>query len=95
MCVPTGFDLYTPRCRILANSTVLCDQDIYRNFDEWQAHRERIEEMIKEYKKALDDLRVRIAIINCVLNFAAEFTFVLLVQMCVNCFICVCILIVL
>ncbi|KAK7456546.1 hypothetical protein BaRGS_00039344 [Batillaria attramentaria] len=52
-----GLNLLPRRCRILANSTVSCDQDIYRNYDEWQAHRERIDGMIKEYKKALDDLR--------------------------------------
>nr|KAG5686196.1 hypothetical protein BaRGS_012414 [Batillaria attramentaria] len=55
---PQSLNLLPRRCRILANSTVSCDQDIYRNYDEWQAHRERIDGMIKEYKKALDDLRV-------------------------------------
>lgn len=53
----SGINLLPRRCRILPNNSVSCDQDIYRDYDEWQSHRERIDEMIKEYKKALEDLR--------------------------------------
>ena len=57
-CCFAGFDLFIRRCRILANNTVSCDQDIYRDYDQWETHRERLDEMIKEHKKILDDLRV-------------------------------------
>lgn len=55
--LPSGFDMLTRRCRILMNSTVTCDQDLYRDFSEWAQHRERLDEMIKEYKKILQDLK--------------------------------------
>ncbi|GFS18189.1 extracellular sulfatase Sulf-2 [Elysia marginata] len=49
--------LFDRRCRILANQTVLCDLDIYKNPSEWAIHKEKIDAMIREYRKALDDLR--------------------------------------
>ncbi|XP_035825165.1 extracellular sulfatase Sulf-2 [Aplysia californica] len=53
-----GFDaMFNRRCRILANQSVLCDLDIYRKASEWESHKERIDDMIKEYRKALEDLR--------------------------------------
>ncbi|KAL8609423.1 hypothetical protein ACOMHN_006610 [Nucella lapillus] len=55
--VSPGFDLFTRRCRILSNQTVSCDQDIYRDYNQWETHRERVDGMIKEYRKILDDLR--------------------------------------
>lgn len=50
--------MFNRRCRILANQTVLCDLDIYKKASEWENHKERIDDMIKEYRKALEDLRV-------------------------------------
>ncbi|KAK3766323.1 hypothetical protein RRG08_044514 [Elysia crispata] len=49
--------LFDRRCRILANQTVLCDLDIYQKPSEWAMHKEKIDAMIREYRKALDDLR--------------------------------------
>ena len=59
-CQPGGLEsLFDRRCRILANQTVTCDLDIYQNPSEWAVHKEKIDAMIREYRKALDDLRVR------------------------------------
>ncbi|RUS88018.1 hypothetical protein EGW08_004184, partial [Elysia chlorotica] len=49
--------LFDRRCRILANETILCDLDIYQKPSEWALHKEKIDAMIREYRKALDDLR--------------------------------------
>ncbi|CAL1537582.1 unnamed protein product [Lymnaea stagnalis] len=45
------------RCRILTNQSVVCDLDIYQKASEWENHKEIIDDMIKEYRKALEDLR--------------------------------------
>ncbi|BFZ20994.1 hypothetical protein BsWGS_24033 [Bradybaena similaris] len=49
--------MFDRRCRILANQSVLCDLDIYQKASEWEMHKERIDDMIREYRKALEDLR--------------------------------------
>ncbi|KAK7091796.1 extracellular sulfatase Sulf-1-like [Littorina saxatilis] len=53
----TALELFTRRCRILANKTVSCDQDLYRDYQQWESYVDRLDEMIKEYRKILDDLR--------------------------------------
>lgn len=54
--------MFNHRCRILANQSVLCDLDIYQKVSEWETHKERIDDMIREYRKALEDLRVSVAV---------------------------------
>ncbi|XP_071101595.1 putative extracellular sulfatase Sulf-1 homolog isoform X2 [Haliotis cracherodii] len=53
-----GFNLFDRRCRMLDNGTISCDQQLYQDPGALQDHKEKIEEMIKEYRKALEDLRV-------------------------------------
>ncbi|XP_041361521.1 putative extracellular sulfatase Sulf-1 homolog isoform X2 [Gigantopelta aegis] len=53
-----GFDqLFNRRCRVLPNSTISCDQQLYKDPYAWKDHKERLDEMIVEYRKVLEDLR--------------------------------------
>ncbi|XP_059142330.1 putative extracellular sulfatase Sulf-1 homolog [Physella acuta] len=53
-----GFEaMLNRRCRILSNQSVTCDLDIYQKASEWESHKETVDTMIKEYRKALEDLR--------------------------------------
>lgn len=47
------------RCRVLPNDTVSCDRVLYQDPVEWKTHKEKLDEMIEEYRKMLEDLRVR------------------------------------
>ncbi|XP_055996146.1 putative extracellular sulfatase Sulf-1 homolog isoform X2 [Ostrea edulis] len=46
------------RCRVLPNDTVSCDRVLYQDPVEWKTHKEKLDEMIEEYRKMLEDLRV-------------------------------------
>ena len=46
------------RCRVLPNDTVSCDSILYQDPLEWKNHKEKLDEMIEEYRKMLEDLRV-------------------------------------
>lgn len=47
------------RCRVLQNNTVSCDQILYQNADAWKNHKDQLDDMIQEYRKMLEDLRVK------------------------------------
>lgn len=47
------------RCRVLPNDTVSCDRVLYQDPVEWKNHKEKLDEMIEEYRKMLEDLRVK------------------------------------
>lgn len=46
------------RCRVLPNDTVSCDRVLYQDPVEWKNHKEKLDEMIEEYRKMLEDLRL-------------------------------------
>ncbi|XP_062580256.1 putative extracellular sulfatase Sulf-1 homolog isoform X1 [Saccostrea cucullata] len=46
------------RCRVLPNDTVTCDNILYQDPVEWKNHKEKLDEMIEEYRKMLEDLRI-------------------------------------
>ena len=48
---------------MLPNSTISCDQQLYKDPFAWKDHKERLDEMIVEYRKALEDLRVNASLL--------------------------------
>ena len=45
-------------CRVLANSTVVCEPVVYKDDNDWKMHKERLDEMIQQYKEKLEELKV-------------------------------------
>ncbi|KAK6167470.1 hypothetical protein SNE40_021491 [Patella caerulea] len=54
----TPLDLFERRCRILTNQTIQCDDELYEDASAWNEHKTEIDGLIKELRKALEDLRV-------------------------------------
>ena len=46
------------KCRVLGNNTVSCDQILYQDVDAWKYHKDQLDDMIQEYRKMLENLRV-------------------------------------
>ncbi|KAJ8316607.1 hypothetical protein KUTeg_005841 [Tegillarca granosa] len=46
------------RCRELPNNTISCDQQLYQDATAWKDHKDKLDEMITEYRKMLEDLRM-------------------------------------
>lgn len=44
---------------MLQNNTVSCDQILYQDADAWKNHKDQLDDMIQEYRKMLEDLRVK------------------------------------
>ncbi|KAL5014582.1 hypothetical protein ScPMuIL_008852 [Solemya velum] len=52
-----AFDVFDRRCRVLPNNTMTCDIQLYEDASEWKNHKTKLDDMIEEYQKMLDDLR--------------------------------------
>lgn len=57
------------RCRVLPNDTVSCDRVLYQDPVEWKNHKEKLDEMIEEYRKMLEDLRVNDVTVQDISSF--------------------------
>lgn len=57
-CLTLVVQPFDRRCRVLPNDTVSCDHVLYQDPVEWKNHKEKLDEMIEEYRKMLEDLRV-------------------------------------
>lgn len=57
-CLTFVVQPFDRRCRVLPNDTVSCDRVLYQDPVEWKNHKEKLDEMIEEYRKMLEDLRV-------------------------------------
>jgi hypothetical protein len=53
-----SIDIIDRKCRVLGNNTVSCDQILYQDVDAWKYHKDQLDDMIQEYRKMLENLRV-------------------------------------